>query len=86
MHTFYLTQKKDLQNRKRSVRATVVDLANGVVQMGFGVLWVTLWGWGGHLPGQVGPKLPGNERFSSSPFQRMSKLSQRIIFGEVTAI
>ena len=36
--------------------------------------------------GEKQQKLPGNERFSSSPFQRMSKLSQRIIFDDVIAV
>ena len=54
--------------------------------MDFWVFCMTLSRRGGNLRTSAGPKLPGNERFSSSPFQRMSKLSQRIIFDEVTAV
>ena len=32
------------------------------------------------------PKLPRNERFGSSPFQRMSELCKRIILDEVTVV
>ena len=53
---------------------------------GFWVLWVPVLMGGDLLRSSDVPKLPGNERFSSSPFQRMSKLSQRIIFDEVTAV
>ena len=48
--------------------------------------WVTVSVGGDLLRRSDVPKLPGNERFSSSPFQRMSKLSQRMIFDEVTAV
>ena len=52
----------------------------------FMVWWVPLSMDGDLLRSSDVPKLLGNERFSSRPFQRMSKLSQRIIFDEVTAI
>ena len=38
------------------------------------------------LRGPDVPKLPGNERFSSSPYQRMSELCQRTILDEVTDV
>ena len=59
---------------------------SGLVQMDFWVLWVTLRLPTDQLRGPDAPKLPGNERFSSSPFQRMSKLSQRTSLDEVTGV
>ena len=54
--------------------------------MEFGGFRVTLGGWGAALRIPDCPKLPGNERIRSRAFFYVSKLSKRIILGEVTVL
>ena len=57
-----------------------------VVFIEYNIVLCFLYRVGDHFRSWNDIKLSGNERYSSRPFQRMSKLSQRIISHEVAAV